>query len=83
MAKKEPDKKALKAIDKAVKKAMKHGVSGGLVDQTVAASIHAAEVKTARKAAVSKKEVVKAEKAASSKKISKADKQEGKDDAGD
>ena len=62
MSKKEPEKKALKAIDKVVKKAMKHGVSGGLVDQTVAASIHAAGVKAARKAAPPKKEVVTSEK---------------------
>jgi hypothetical protein len=42
------------AIDKAVRKAMKHGVSGGLIDQTVAASIHTAGVKAARKAATPK-----------------------------
>jgi hypothetical protein len=83
MAKKEPEKKALKAIDKAVKKAMKHGVSGGLVDQTVAASIHIATVKAARKTASPKKEVVKAKRADKSKKISKAVKRVDKDDAGD
>jgi hypothetical protein len=50
MAKKESERKALNAIDKAAKKAMKHGVSGGLVDQTVAGSIHSAAVKAARNA---------------------------------
>jgi hypothetical protein len=83
MAKKEPEKKALKAINKVVKKAMKHGVSGGLVDQTVTASIHTATVKAAKKRALPKKEVVKAKKADSPKKISKAVKREGKDDAED
>jgi hypothetical protein len=61
MAKKEPEKKALKAIDKAVRKATKRGISGGLIDQTVAKSIHSATVKAARKAAVPKKEVAKGE----------------------
>src|SRR5271156_6052394 len=72
MAKKEPEKKALKAIDKAVRKAIKRGISGGLVDQTVATSIHAATVKAARKAAAPTKEVVKAEKPVSPKKAAKA-----------
>jgi hypothetical protein len=67
MAKKESEKKALNAIDKAVKKAIKSGISGGLVDQTVAASIHAATVKAARKA-----EAVKAEKTNPLKKTAKA-----------
>ncbi|MBB5337859.1 hypothetical protein [Tunturiibacter gelidoferens] len=52
MAKKKSEKRAIETLDKAVKNAMKSGVSGGLVDQTVASAIHAATVKAARKAAV-------------------------------
>ena len=79
MAKKEPEKKALKAIDKTVRKAIKSGISGGLVDQTVATSIHAATVKAARKAAAPKKEVVRAEKPVSTKKAAKAAKRTEQD----
>ena len=62
----------LKAIDKAVRKAIKSGISGGLIDQTVATSIHAANVKAARKVAAPKKEVVKAERVVSAKRAAKA-----------
>jgi hypothetical protein len=79
MAKKEPGKKALKAVDKAVRKAIKSGISGGLVDQTVATSIHAATVKAARKAAPPKKEAVKADKPVSPKKTAKATKRTEQD----
>ena len=79
MAKKEPEKKALKAIDKAVKKAIKSGISGGLIDQAVATSIHAATVKAARKATVPKKELMKAEKPLSPKKAEKAAKRTEQD----
>jgi hypothetical protein len=50
------------AIDKAVRKAIKSGISGGLFDQTVATSIHAATVKAARNVVAPTKEVVKGEK---------------------
>jgi hypothetical protein len=75
MAKEESDKKALRAIDKAVKRGMKSGVTGGLVDQTVATAIHAATVKAAAKEATPT-----AEKASSPKKVMKAAKRAKKDD---
>src|SRR5580704_15412030 len=82
MAKKAPEKKALKAIDKAVRKAIKSGISGGLVEQTVATSIHAATVKAARKAAPPKKNDVDLERANSPRKSAKAGESTTKVDGG-